>query len=367
VLRGLVDLGLFDDRFPFDILVGGSAGAINAATLAAFADRFTEAVRTLQEVWNGLHPQQVIRTDLRSLSGIGARWVRDLSFGGVMGHVTPKSLLDTAPMRDLLARWIPFARIDASLARGALRALVVLATDLYTSDGVVFVHGVPEVELWQRSRSRVERARIGVEHLMASSAIPIFFPSVEIDGRHFGDGCIRNTSPLSPAINLGADRIVAIGVRGPDPGTLPSEVVGRPPPTVAQIAGVLLDAVMLDAIEVDVEHSERVNTSVLATGAGTRSPFRWIDILWLSPSRAIGEIAAEMSHRIPRIVRYLMRGLGTEESTRELASYLLFDGAFCGRLIDLGRADVAARADEIRAFFSNSRKIGRVVARSRSS
>ncbi len=366
ILRGLVDLGLFDERPPFDIVVGASAGAINAATLAAFADRFAEAVRTLQEVWSGLHPQQVIRTDLRSLSGIGARWVRDLSFGGVFGHVTPKSLLDTAPMRELLARWIPFARIDTTLARGMLRALVVLATDLYTAQGVVFVHGAPDVELWQRSRYRVERAHIGVEHLMASGAIPVFFPSVEIEGRHFGDGCIRNTSPLSPAIHLGADRIVAIGVRGPDRGTLPADTAAHLPPTIAQIAGVLLDAVMLDAIEVDIEHSERVNTSVLAAGSDTRSPFRWIDILWLSPSRAIGEIAAEMTHRLPRIVRYLMRGLGTEESTRELASYLLFDGGFCGRLIDLGRADVAARADEIRAFFASERKPGgRLTARRR--
>jgi NTE family protein len=301
----------------------------------------------------------VIRTDLRSLSGIGARWVRDLSFGGVFGHVTPKSLLDTAPMREFLSRWIPFPRIDVNLARGTLRALVVLATDLYTSHGVVFVHAGRDVELWHRGRCRIERARIEVEHLMASSAIPVFFPSVEIAGRHFGDGCIRNTSPLSPAIHLGAERIVAIGVRGPDRGALlPSEAVAHPPPTIAQIAGVLLDAVMLDAIEVDVEHSERVNTSVLAAGADAHGPFRWIDILWLSPSRAIGEIAAEMTHRIPRIVRYLMRGLGTEESTRELASYLLFDGAFCGRLIDLGRADVTARADEIRAFFSGSRRAG---------
>jgi NTE family protein len=351
VLRGLLDLGLFTDRGPFDILVGASAGAINATTLAASADRFAEGVLGLQEFWSALRSQQVIRTDLRSLSGIGARWVRDLSFGGVFGHVTPKSLLDTAPLRDFLLRSIPFHRIDAVLATGALHALAVLATDLYTSHGVVFVHGVPEVALWRRSWARVERSRIGVEHLMASSAIPVFFPSVEIDGRHYGDGCVRNTSPLSPAINLGAERIVAIGVRAPDGAT--PEPAHSIPPTIAQIAGVLLDAVMLDAIEVDIEHSERVNTSVLASGADNGSPFRQVDVLWLSPSCAIGTIAAEMSDRIPRIVRYLMRGLGTDESTRELASYLLFDGAFCSRLIELGRADVTAREAEIRAFFAD--------------
>ena len=177
--------------------------------------------------------------------------------------------------------------------------------------------------------------------------IPIFFPSVEIDGRHFGDGSIRNTAPLSPAINLGADRIIAIGVQRPAAG--PCGRRGpRKPPTIAQIAGVLLDAVMLDAIEIDVEHSERVNTSVLALfDGGGGHPFRRVDILWLRPSALVREMASELSHRIPAVVRYLMRGLGSDESVTELASYLLFDSEFCSRLIDLGRRDVAAERDRI--------------------
>jgi NTE family protein len=188
---------------------------------------------------------------------------------------------------------------------------------------------------------------------MASSAIPIFFPSVDVEGRHFGDGCIRNTRPLSPAINLGADRLVVIGVRGSD---RPEDVAGsrRSPPTIAQIAGVLLDSVMLDAIEIDVEHSERVNSSVLAWPTDNAdNPFRAIDVLWLSPSCSFRSIAAELVHHIPRVVRYLMHGLGTDESTTELVTYLLFHPSFCGRLIELGRADVATREEEIRAFFAS--------------
>lgn len=354
VLRGLADLGVFShDRSPVDIIVGASAGAINAASLAAHADDVVAGIASLEAVWGGLQPRQVFRTDIRSLGSIGMRWVRDLSFGGALHHVTPKSLLDTAPLWTLLAKHLPLARIDDNVAAGALRALAVSATDLYTSTGIVFLDGRSDLPLWQRGRWLVERARIGVPHLVASSAIPIFFPSVEIDGRHLGDGCIRNTAPLSPAINLGADRIIAVGVR--EAGRAPERpgTIGRPPPTVAQIAGVLLDAVMLDAIEVDIEHSERVNASVLRCGTSDgHNPFRWIDVLWVSPSRPFGAIAAELSDHIPRIVRYLLRGLGSDEAATELASYLLFDGTFCRRLMALGRADIERRQDEVRRFFA---------------
>lgn len=354
VLAGLVDLGILPaGRAGIDVLVGSSAGAINAGMLAAHADRFGDGLAALERIWSGIRPEQVFRTDLRSLGGTGVRWVRDLSFGGLLRRTAPKALLDTAPLRELLAAQIPFDRIDANIDSGALRALAVPATNLYTADGVVFVHTDRDVPLWRRGRWSIERTRITVDHLMASSAIPIFFPSIEIEGRHFGDGSVRNTAPLSPAINLGAERIVAVGVRGAGRPPETARAGRRAPPSVAQIAGALLDAVMLDAIEVDVEHSGRVNRSVLAApGDADEGPFRWVDVLWLSPSCEFGEIAAAFAARIPRIVRYLMRGLGSDDTTTELVSYLLFDGAFCTRLLEIGRADVAARADEIRAFFA---------------
>jgi NTE family protein len=351
VLRGLLEAGLLQQGF--DLLVGSSAGAINAAMLAAYASEPETGVTHLEELWSNIQPQRVFRTDLRSLGGIGMRWVRDLSFGGILRRTGAKSLLDTAPLREFLSDAIPFERIDENIEGGFLRALAVPATDLYTSDGVVFLDARPDVPLWQRGRWSVERVRIGVDHLMCSSAIPILFPSIEIDGRHFGDGSVRNTAPLSPAINLGADRIVAIGVR--QPGSETGSMTRSKPPSIAQVAGALLDAVMLDAIGADVEHSERVNTSVIAVPSeGGDRPFRWIDVLWLSPTRPFSEIVAEFAHRIPPIVRYLMRGLGTDEETTELASYLLFDAEFCSRLVELGRSDVANRRDEVLAFASGS-------------
>lgn len=355
-LQALLEIGppgasLGTDGPGFDVLIGSSAGAINAAMLAAHADALPEGVERLRDVWSALEPSSVFRTDLRSLGGIGAKWIRDLSFGGLLRGVAPKSLLDTAPLRELLSREIPFERIDRNISSGALRAFAVPATDLYTADGIVFLDAPPEVPTWRRGRWSVERTRIRAEHVMASSAIPIFFPSVEIEGRHLGDGSVRNTAPLSPAINLGADRIVAIGVRQP---VLETGRYLRPhPPSIAQVAGTLLDAVMLDAVGVDVEHSERVNTNVLATPTGNPDePFRRIEVLWLSPTRHLQDVAGEYADRIPAIVRYLMRGLGSDEETTELASYLLFDGDFCRALIEIGRADAESRRDEITAFLT---------------
>jgi NTE family protein len=350
LLQGLVDQGLIaPGPSPFHVVVGSSAGSINAGMLAAHADDLSAGIARLIEVWADIEAHDVFRTDIRSLGRIGARWAWDLSFGGALRRVQPKSLLDTAPLRALLGR-IPFARIDAHVRSGALHAFAVAATDLYTGNGHLFVHGHRQIRPWKRSRWRVELVQLTAEHLMASSAIPIFFPAVRIGGRYFGDGSIRNTAPLSPAINLGADRIIAIGVQGP--GTAePSRPRRLVPPTIAQIAGVLLDAVMLDAIETDVEHSGRINRSVLAC-RDAASSLRWIDVLWLTPSVDFRAIAAELSDHVPPIVRYLMRGLGSDESISELLSYLLFASAFTRRLIAIGRSDALAAAAQIRSFLT---------------
>jgi NTE family protein len=353
-MLGLRDLGVVgtSDRPPFDILVGTSAGALNVGVLAAHADRWWSGVEDLVHLWSTLHAQQVFRTDLRSLGGLGAKWVRDLSFGGLTHRVAPKSLLDTEPLAELIEGAVPWAALRRNLDTGRLHSLVVSAVDLYTANGVAFVDTRPDVPLWRRRRWSIERTRVGPRHLLASAAIPVFFPSVEVDGRHFGDGSVRNVNPLSPAIHLGARRVVTIGVR--ESTRVPEIRHGgdAPPPTVAEIAGVLLDAVMLDAIEMDVAHSQRVNRGVLAAGDGPDFPFQHVDLLWLAPSESIATIARHYADRIPAAVRYLLRGLGSDEATTELASYLLFDAAYTGRLIELGRADVHARADEIRAFFA---------------
>jgi NTE family protein len=353
VLAGLAEHGFIGGtRERFDILVGSSAGSINAVTLASRADDIPSGIARLQEVWCSLHADQVYRTDIAALGRTGARWAWDLTFGGATGHVGGKSLLDTTPLAALLREQISFDRIRENIAEARLRALAVIATDLHTSNGVVFLQAAPGLEGWTRRRWRVVHEEIRAEHVLASSAIPIFFPPVGIDGRWYGDGSIRNTAPLAPAIHLGADRIVAIGVSGPPPPGAEKKR-HREPPTIAQVAGVLLDAVMLDALEVDVEHSERVNASVVECATGNPAqPFRVVEILSLRPSERIRELAAGALRRIPPAVRYLLRGLGPDESITELASYLLFEPEFCSALVELGRADVKTERDRIAAFFA---------------
>jgi NTE family protein len=362
VLAGLADLGLIGERgpLPFGVLVGSSAGAINAAGLAAFADRPREGITRLVEAWSAVEAQQVFRTDLRSLGGIGVRWARDLSLGGLTGKVSPKALLDTEPLRETLADWIPFGRIQPNLESGALSALALAATNLYTATGVFFVEGGADRPLWQQTRRHAERAHIGADHVLASSAIPLLFPPVFLDDRWFGDGSIRNTAPLSPAIHLGAQRIMAISVREPRPDSDIGRADGqRPAPSIAEIAGVLLDAVMLDAIEIDVEHSELVNKSVIRCPQPLPGhPFRFVDVLAIHPSEDIAALAATLAERVPRVVRYLMRGLGSEEAITELTSYLLFDPVFCSRLVELGREDAKANRDEIERFFTDPAEYG---------
>lgn len=353
VLRGLVDLGVICGPRAFPIVVGASAGALNAGAVASYADRLAEGVSVLGGLWGNVRADQVFRTDLRALSNVGARWMRDLSFGGLLGHTSPKSLLDTAPLRAWLSGAIPIGRVSGHVQSGALDALAVLATDLNTAEGVVFLEARANTPGWERSRWRLERTRIGIEHLVASSAIPIFFPSVEIDGRYYGDGSIRNTAPLSPAIRLGADRVVAVGVRRALQRTGP---VHAGAPTIAQVASTLLDAVMLDAVETDVEHSERLNVGIhdcVQRGVARVEGLRPVEVLWLTPSTSIRAIAAEHMDAIPGLVRYLLHGLGDDEAITELASYLLFDASFCRRLLDLGRADLMSREAEVRAFFGS--------------
>ncbi len=353
VLAGLAEHGfLGGSAGGFDVLVGSSAGSLNAAVLASLAENPLTGIERLQGVWRSIRTDQVYRTDVAALGRTGVRWAWDLTFGGATQKVAAKSLLDTTPLGELLREQIRFANIEKNVASGRLRALAVLATDMHTSAGVVFLHAGPKTPEWTRRRWRVQKTAITAEHLLASSAIPIFFPPVRIDGRWYGDGSIRNTAPLGPAIQLGADRIIAIGVSGPTPPGA-EERKYADAPSVAEVAGVLLDAVMLDALEVDVEHSERVNTSILRCPTGdSHRPFRPIEVLWLRPSERVRELAAALSDELPPAVRYLMRGLGPDEAITELASYLLFEPGFCGGLVDLGRADVAAEKERIAAFLA---------------
>ena len=346
ILLGLLQCELIPaDKIPFSILVGTSAGSIHASALAAYADRPSHALRELADVWSGITAPDVFRTDLAWAVGNASRWARDLAFGGLLGGVRPKALLDTSPLPELL-RAIPFPRIAANIEGRLVRALAIPVTEYLSNESVIFLQSRPEMPVWRKQRARVERAQIGLEHVLASSAIPMLFPTVELAGRHFGDGCLRNTTPLGPAIRLGANRILAVGVQEPA-GLTQCRV-----PQVADVASTMLDAIMMDALEKDVAHCQRVTESL--NGVASTS-FRPVEVMWLAPSTPIAPIARELMHRIPPLIRYLLRGLGGDAAASELASYLLFDPDYCGRLLELGARQVYRDRDAIARFLEGDR------------
>lgn len=345
---------------PFRIFCGISAGAINATSIATGADEFPTAAGRLAEIWRSLTPDRVYRTDARGLLSIGSRWMKDLSAGGVLGPSQINYLLDTSPLRALLTEALPVSRLALHFRSGLLRGVAVTATSYATGTGVTFFDGGRDIASWYRTTRIGVRHRLRVPHVLGSAAIPIFFPPVKIHGLFYGDGCVRMHAPLSPAIHLGAERILAIGVHPAPSVELPVDRTSAPrrdwlPPS--EIAGVLLNAVFLDALEADVERLERVNRTLAfipPEHRGTPSqPLRAIAALVLRPSRDLGPLAADQYDRFPRMLRYLLKGIGaTGETGADLLSYLAFEPEYVGRLMDLGYSDTIHRRSEIEAFLA---------------
>jgi NTE family protein len=349
-------------RSPFRIIIGVSAGAINAVSLGAGADEFPLATARLAQIWRSLTPDKVYRTDARGLVGIGTRWLKDLSAGGILGPSRINYLLDTSPLRRLLAETLPISRVAQHFRSGVLRGLAVSTTSYATGLAVTFFDGARDIRPWFRSTRVGIRQRLRLPHVLASSAIPIFFPPVKIRGLFYGDGCVRLHAPISPAIHLGADRIIAVGVQSAVPVELPPERSRAPrrdwvPPS--EIAGILLNAVFLDALEADVERLERVNRTVgflPPEHRGTASqPLRPVPILVLRPSQDLGTLATDQYARFPRMLRYLLKGIGaTGETGADLLSYLAFEPDYVNRLMELGYADTLRRRAEVEAFLFGS-------------
>ena len=346
---------------PFDVVSGISAGAINGVVLATGAEDFRRAAELLHTTWAGLTPDSVYRTGALKLASIGTRWMADLSIGGVFGKSGINYLLDPAPLRALVEKGIPVGRMRRHLRAGRLRGVAVSATNYHTGSGVTFFEGASDVRPWTRSTRIGVRARITADHIMASAAIPVFFPPVPIDGSFYGDGCVRMHYPMSPAIHLGADRIVAVSQRWVRP---PAETLAREARDktrampISEIAGLLLNAVFLDSLDSDLERLERVNRTValvprerLRNGdLGLRS----IPALVLRPSQDLGGLAGDQYRRFPSMLRYLLRGIGaTGPAGEDLLSYLAFEPIYVSRVMELGRADTLARRDEIREFFAD--------------
>jgi NTE family protein len=349
---------------PFPVITGTSAGAINAAALACGADDFERAVASLVQVWENFEAEQVYRADSLGVIRTGARWLTMMSIGWAVARwrrARPRSLLDNKPLEGLLGHLVPTDRLHAMMKAGHLHALAVTASSYGSGLHVTFYDAIVDILPWTRSQRLAVRDAIRVPHLLASSAIPFVFPAVplDIDGHveYCGDGSMRQAAPISPAVHLGAERILVVGAgRMHEP---PGERAGSSEyPNLAQIAGHALSNIFLDALAVDVERLRRINATLalLTPGQRAATTLKPIEVLVIAPSERLDDIAAKHLGSLPLPIRAMLRGLGVSGQGDDargaaLASYLLFEAPYTRELIDLGVHDTRSRRDEVISFF----------------
>jgi NTE family protein len=339
VLKGIADLLRRGSACPFPIISGTSAGAVSAIALASDAAHFRRSVYGIERVWRDFRVHQVFKADAASMLKSGLHWFLAFLTGGWLVQ-PPHSLFDNTPLWELLRKELNFDGIPRSLYRKHLRAIGICATCYGDADSVTF-YAAPSVDPWSRVFRKGMPARLNLDYLMASLAIPFLFRPVLLHGAYYGDGAMRQTSPLSPAIHLGANRLLIISVNDPLPTGLAQQ---RPPvePTFGQMFGFMLDSLFMDTLNADLERINNYNES-----AGMQR----IESLLLAPSRDVNEIARRHVHELPQAMRVLLRALGAQSSPNSLLlSYLLFERGFTREMIDLGYEDARARSAEIRDF-----------------
>jgi NTE family protein len=345
VLKGIAELLPRGVRCPFPVITGTSAGAVSAIALASDPAHFRRSVSAIEKVWRDFRVHHVFKADAISMLRAALHWMLSFATGGWLVH-PPHALFDISPLWDLLGKQLDFSGIPRGLYKGHLEAVGICATSYFDADSVTFYASAPLIEPWRRALRKGARVQLTLPHLMASLAIPFLFRPILVNGQYYGDGAMRQTSPLSPAFHLGAGRLLVIGVGGTEYGASAADN-SSVEPTFGQLFGFMLDSLFMDQIHADIE---RLNTYNESDGR------RRVDTLIMMPSEDLTAIARRHAHELPRTLRVMMRTIGaTNVAGTHLLSYLLFERGFTRELIALGLKDARARAEELRSFLHAER------------
>jgi len=356
VLAGIAELLPPGAANPFPVIVGTSAGAINAVKLASGATRFAQSVEQLTAFWQNFRSHLVLRSDWPGVIRQASRFVGHSLLG--LGGQVPVALLDSRPLRGLLHEHLDLDGIAHSLAANQLRAIAVTAFGYESGQAVTFYQGRDTIEPWLRHRRIGMPTPLTIDHLLASSAIPLLFAPVRLGEEYFGDGAVRQSAPISPALHLGASRVLVVGVSGnpqrPSPPLPTQRVFSGQQPSLAQIGGHMLNSTFIDSLEDDIELLQRLNhlSHLLPAHLDARRlGLAPIEVLVVAPSQPLDEIAARHRRELPAALRLFLRGPGaTRTSGAGVLSYLLFEASYCSELIELGRKDALAKKRELCQF-----------------
>ena len=353
VLKAIAELLPDNSKNPFPIISGTSAGAINTAALAIYGKCYQHAIKRLLIVWTNFHVHHVFRTDIRGALKNSGRWFISLFLSGT-DHHKPVSLFDRTPLLNILNKYLPCERITESLNSGIIESICITASSYNTGKSISFYHSLKNIEPWTRARRIGRSGTITAQHLMASSAIPLIFNAVKLGNDYFGDGSMRQTAPLSPAIHLGANNLLVIGVTN-EPDTTTDEDTEAESPTMARIGSHILNSIFIDSMEADLERVQRINKTLelIPTDEMENDDISLtsVNVLVIDPSQDLQKISTKHILSLPKSLRFLLRMIGAlDHQGSSLVSYLMFEKSYCNELIDLGYNDAMERKQELMDF-----------------
>jgi len=350
VIKAIAEILPHGTPLPFPVVSGTSAGAFNAAALACFANNFHRSAAALLQIWGNFQTHHVFRSDVLGVGKTGMKWLAAMMLGG-LGKQNPVYLFDRTPLRHLIEKNMPLANIQRFIDKGLLHAVTVSASGYASNESLAFFQGHSDIESWKRSNRRGVATQLNVDHLMASSAIPLLFEAIKINREYFGDGSMRQLAPISSTLHLGANAILVVGNRSAEENHERKKTHHYP--SLAEISGFALDSIFLDSLDADIERLQRINNTVSNIPQKHLNrgdvALKKVDTVVITPSQDLGQMAHEYTHELPKTIQFLMKGIGamSEDSSSSLMSYLLFEKGYTQRLIKLGVEDAMRQKDEI--------------------